>query len=329
VLCVRRLRDYAAKGDYDFDVRHLEPRGVGTLYLAFEQLKKRLQAEGLFDSAHKKPLPRFPHTIAVVTSPQGAAVRDIIRTIQNRFPKVRILLYGVQVQGAGAAGEIARALDILNQRDDISVIIIGRGGGSLEDLWAFNEECVARAIYRSRVPVVSAVGHEVDYTISDFVADVRAPTPTGAGQLVVPDLNEVLRNLNMHVRRCFISLRHILMRQKEALRSAAKSPVFADPFSRLHDLQRTLDDIWRHIRKDILSAIQRKKENLSLLGERLNASSPLAILKRGYSITTLAGEKSPLKDPKDAPPGTLIETRLLKGKLLSKTLPDQTTPPLF
>jgi exodeoxyribonuclease VII large subunit len=289
-----------------------------------------LQEEGLFDPAHKKPLPRFPDTIAVVTSPHGAAVRDIIRTIHNRFPKVRILVYGVLVQGESAADSIARALDALNERDDISVIIIGRGGGSIEDLCAFNEEVVARAIYRSRIPVVSAVGHEVDYTISDFVADVRAPTPTGAGQLVVPDIREVEQNLGNLIRRCVVVLQHTLAQQREVLKAAAKSPIFADPFSFVHDLQRRIDDIWRHIRKDIVTILARKKERLNSLGGRLNNASPLAVLERGYSITTVVGKNEPLKDPQDAPSGTLIETRLAKGKLLSRVQSDiNTTPSLF
>ncbi|MCH8157116.1 MAG: exodeoxyribonuclease VII large subunit, partial [Nitrospinae bacterium] len=195
VLLFGRVTVYEARGEYQLIVEHLEPRGLGALQKAFEQLKARLAEEGLFDEEKKKPIPEFPWKVGVVTSPTGAAVRDIINVIQRRNPKVSVLLHPVRVQGEGAAQEIADAIKQMNRMQDIDVLIIGRGGGSIEDLWAFNEEVVARAISASKIPIVSAVGHEIDFTIADFVADLRAPTPSAAAELVVPVLNDTVREL--------------------------------------------------------------------------------------------------------------------------------------
>ena len=323
ILCLGRIRVYTIKGNYELVVQSVEERGIGALFLAFERLKRRLAEEGLFDEEHKKPLPEFPHTVAVVTSPTGAAVRDIIKTIKQRFPKVRILVYGVSVQGESAAEEIAGAIDALNRLSDVSVMIVGRGGGSLEDLWAFNEEVVARAIFRSRIPVVSAVGHEIDYTISDFVADARAKTPTAAADLVVPDLAEVTERMRNLLHRCITTLHHRLQRQHQVLKSAEKSRIFTDPFYSVHQLQRRIDDIWLHLRKDIRNFLQSRRQLLDTVGGRLNASSPLAVLERGYSITTVLGKKEPLRKAADAPEGTLIETTLAEGKLISRVESDE------
>lgn len=318
LLCIGRIRVYTVKGCYELEVQRIEKRGVGALYLAFERLKDRLQKEGLFDEKHKKPLPPFPHTVGIVTSPVGAAVRDIIKTVRGRFPKVRILIYGVQVQGEGAAKEIADAIDALNRYGNISVIVVGRGGGSIEDLWAFNEEVVARAIFRSRIPVVSAVGHEVDYTISDFVADARAPTPTAAAELVVPDMTEIAEKLRSFMNLCVATVRHNLMKHREMLKTATKSVVFTDPLLNIRQLQRRIDDIWHHMIKDARAILRSKQELLSGITGRLNASNPLSVLNRGYSITTVLGEERPLKNPQEAPEGTFIETTLAEGKLISQ-----------
>ena len=192
VICRGKMSVYEPRGEYQLILDYMEPKGVGALQLAFEQLKEKLGKEGLFATDHKKPLPYLPRKIGIVTSSTGAAVRDILNVIGRRFPTMSILISPVKVQGEGSAPEIARAIDGLNLMDDIDVIIVARGGGSLEDLWSFNEECVARAIYRSSIPVVSAVGHEIDFTIADFVADLRAPTPSAAGELVVRDKGELV-----------------------------------------------------------------------------------------------------------------------------------------
>src|SRR6266496_155007 len=192
VICRGRLTVYEPKGDYQMLVDYAEPKGVGALQVAFEQLKERLAAEGLFEAARKRPLPVFPRRLGIITSPTGAAIRDIIQVAHRRWPNIELLLNPVGVQGIGAAAEIAKAIAELNELGGLDVLVVGRGGGSLEDLWAFNEEIVARAIVASRIPVVSAVGHEVDFTIADFVADVRAPTPTAAAELVVRDRQDLL-----------------------------------------------------------------------------------------------------------------------------------------
>jgi exodeoxyribonuclease VII large subunit len=206
-VCRGRVTVYEPKGDYQVIVEHAEPKGIGALQLAFEQLKARLAAEGLFDQARKRPLPFLPRRIGVVTSPTGAAVRDIVQVTQKRDPGVAIVLNPVAVQGESAAGEIARAIEELNEMGGFDVLIVGRGGGSLEDLWPFNEESVARAIAASRIPVVSAVGHEIDFTIADFVADVRAPTPSAAAELVVRDRHDQLKRVAGHGERVVLAMR--------------------------------------------------------------------------------------------------------------------------
>ncbi|MBN1447205.1 MAG: exodeoxyribonuclease VII large subunit, partial [Bacteroidetes bacterium] len=195
VVCRGRITVYEPRGNYQIVVTDMQPKGEGALQVAFENLKRKLFAEGLFDEARKRPLPRYPSVVALVTSPTGAAVRDMISVMRRRNPSVQLLMIPVQVQGAGAAEQIAESLDMCNEYGEIDVIVTGRGGGSIEDLWAFNEEVVARAIARSGIPVVSAVGHEVDVTIADYVADLRAATPSVAGELVVPSRTEMIRNL--------------------------------------------------------------------------------------------------------------------------------------
>ncbi|HDL78351.1 MAG TPA: exodeoxyribonuclease VII large subunit, partial [Bacteroidetes bacterium] len=194
---------YEKRGNYQFEVLQMQPAGLGELQMALEQLKQSLKAEGLFDEQHKKKIPQYPEKIGIVTSPTGAAIRDLVSVVQRRFPSVQLILNPVRVQGAEAAGEIARAIDEFNAYGDVDVLIVGRGGGSLEDLWAFNEEVVARAIFRSKIPVISAVGHEIDFGISDFVADLRAPTPSAAAELVVRNREELLHTIQYLAQKMF------------------------------------------------------------------------------------------------------------------------------
>lgn len=249
VIATGGLEVYAQRGAYQLVVRKLEPRGVGALEVAFRQLKERLEREGLFDPRRKKPLPRIPERVALVTSPTGAAIRDILQTLRRRFPALVVLLFPVRVQGDGAAVEIAAAVDALNRHaaelGGIDVMIVGRGGGSLEDLWAFNEEVVARAIAASRIPVVSAVGHEVDVSISDLVADLRAPTPTAAAELITPTVDELLDTIDRDVAR---ARRHVtqtvaLLRARLAAVLACTS--MARPVARLRQRGQLLDE-WQH-----------------------------------------------------------------------------------
>jgi len=246
VIATGRIDVYEPQGKYQFYIDKLEPSGAGALDLAFRQLAEKLRKEGLFNESHKKPLPKFPATIAIVTSPTGAAVKDIDKTLSRRFPAVRKLLYPVAVQGGNAAGEIASAVSILNRRraqlGGIDLMIVGRGGGSLEDLWAFNEEVVARAIFASEIPVISAVGHEIDVTIADMVADRRAATPTAAAETAVPDRNELRPNL----RQCQYRMEHSLQRRCESaqagLRQIASRTMFMRPLDLLRNKRQLLDE---------------------------------------------------------------------------------------
>jgi exodeoxyribonuclease VII large subunit len=238
---------YEPRGQYQLYVRKLQPKGLGELELAFRQLRERLEREGLFDPAHKKSLPEYPERIAVVTSPTGAAVRDIIQTIRRRFPCVTLMLYPVRVQGEGAAQEIAAAISMLNRQADrlggIDVMIVGRGGGSLEDLWAFNEEVVARAIHASRIPIVSAVGHEVDVTISDLVADVRAATPTAAAELVVPSMEEVVEAIEATAGRLRRVVRHSLNLARSELAAVERFELFRRPTGVIRRGEQQVDEL--------------------------------------------------------------------------------------
>lgn len=229
VLACGNISVYERDGQYQFYITQLQPDGIGSLYLAFEQLKKKLEAEGLFAAAGKKPIPRFPRAIGVITSPTGAAVRDIMITLQRRHPSVPILLYPVLVQGKQAAASIAKAIEEMNAMNEVDVLIVGRGGGSLEELWAFNEEMVARAIYASAIPVISAVGHETDFTIADFVSDLRAATPTAAAELAVPHVLELKQQLGYLGQQLYGGLAKQLERGKERLKRLQRSPYLMNP----------------------------------------------------------------------------------------------------
>lgn len=284
VVATGRVEVYEPRGQYQLYVQKLEPRGVGGLELAFRQLKEKLQKEGLFDPRRKRTPPRFPQCIAVVTSTTGAAVRDILQTIAKRYPAVRVFVFGVRVQGEGAAQEIADAIRRLNASADslggIDVMIVGRGGGSLEDLWAFNEEVVARAIHASTIPVVSAVGHEVDFTIADFVADVRAATPTAAAALVVPDRIELLDDLETR--------RHRLLRAEARLIEAAKSRLaiaercewFRDPVSRVRHRQQAVDEVLARLQLAMRRSLSAKAAAVHQAELRLAGCRPEAVLAR-------------------------------------------------
>jgi exodeoxyribonuclease VII large subunit len=267
VICYGRLSVYEPRGEYQIVADYLEPKGLGALQLAFEQLKEKLAREGLFDPAHKKPMPHLPQKIGIVTSPTGAAIRDILKIIDRRFANVHILLYPVRVQGAGAAAEIARAIGELNHWPGIDVIIAGRGGGSLEDLWAFNEEAVARAIFNSRVPILSAVGHEVDFTIADFVADLRAPTPSAAAELVVKNKVELIQSLQSLGRRLGNASRTALEARRERLLSLIHR--LGDPRKGLSDRRLRLDDLFSRLSYAMGQGLLRKKERLRLKADSL------------------------------------------------------------
>jgi exodeoxyribonuclease VII large subunit len=311
---------YEPRGQYQIIIDQIEPKGIGALQLAFQQLKEKLEKEGLFDVSRKKPIPFIPQKIGIVTSPTGAAIKDILNIIERRFANVEILLYPVKVQGDGAAEEIAEAIVELNKLPDIDVIIAGRGGGSLEDLWAFNEEVVARSIYNSIIPVISAVGHEIDITIADLVADIRALTPSEAGELVVPQKDLLLNILEKCKSRLFQSLTNKLKLSKDKLAGVTSSYAMRQPFDKLHRLQQRLDEFAQRLNLNITHALNTEREKLSGIAGKLESLNPLSVLKRGYTITTKLENNKPLREVKDVNKGDKIKTRFSKGSVISAIL---------
>lgn len=284
VIVAGRISVYEKNGTYQLYVNNIQPDGIGTLYIAFNKLKDKLKNEGLFDINKKKPLPQNPKKIGVITSPTGAAIRDIISIAKRRNPAIDILIAPVLVQGNTAADEICHALEILNKRDDIEVIILGRGGGSLEEIWPFNEEKVARAIYASKIPVVSAVGHETDYTISDFVADLRAPTPSAAAELVVADINIYKKDL-INLRLKLIKLfSNYLKYMKKNIYDVKERLYLNSPIKQSKYLKNKLANLKRIMYKSAITAFNEKKSNFLRLTDKLNSLSPLNVLNRGYTI---------------------------------------------
>lgn len=311
---------YEPRGQYQLIINKIEPKGIGSLQLAFQQLKEKLQKEGLFDSSHKKPIPFIPQKIGIVTSPTGAAIKDILNIIERRFANVEILIYPVKVQGEGAAEEIAEAITELNNVPDIDVIITGRGGGSLEDLWAFNEEIVARSIYNSKIPVISAVGHEIDITIADLVADKRALTPSEAGELVVPRRDLLAETLEKLRSRHVQALSNKLRTLKEKLGRISNSYAMRQPYEWLHRWQQKLDDYFQRLNLNITHSLNTEREKLSGIAGKLESLSPLNVLKRGYTITTREENDNPLRDIKGLNKGCCIKTTLFNGSIVSKIL---------
>ena len=284
VVAFGRVSVYERIGQHQLYVEEMIPYGLGVLQAAFEALKKKLSAEGLFDPARKAPLPEYPETVGVVTSPTGAAIRDIVFVLRRRHPSVRILLRPALVQGEGAAADIAQAIDEMNEYGAADVIIVGRGGGSLEDLWAFNEEVVARAISKSAIPVVSAVGHEVDYTIADMVADVRAPTPSAAAEIVVRDVSDLRERLRMLAEkvRTRVESRHRLNAQR--LAAVLGSYGLRRPEGVLRQLRQRLDELQERFPYFAKVAADRRRASVEHLSQRLRSVDPQRVLQRGYAI---------------------------------------------
>ena len=313
VLLRGSLSVYEARGEYQLIVSRAEPRGAGALQAAFEQLKRRLEAEGLFDPAHKRPIPLLPKKIGVVTSPTGAAIRDILNIVNRRFANVHVLIAPARVQGADAPAEIVRAIEMLNRLPDVDALIVGRGGGSLEDLWAFNEECVARAIFASRIPVISAVGHEIDFTIADFVADLRAPTPSAAAELVVRNKADLAQTLDAQHARLKQAMRHLLDRSRAAAAHAARR--VSDPRRRVNELQQRVDDLSQRLARAMRRALERKQAQRDTQIAKLDALSPLSVLAKGYAICRNAATLRPVKRIADANVGDALLVRLRDGEL--------------
>ena len=290
VIARGRVSVFERDGQYQLYIEDMQPDGAGALSIAFEQLKKKLEAEGLFAQERKRPIPRFPKCVGVVTSPTGAAVRDIINVITRRSPSTQIILCPVQVQGASAAGQISDAIRRFNAGRYADVLIVGRGGGSVEELWAFNEEKVARAVAASDIPVISAVGHETDFTICDFAADLRAPTPSAAAELAVSDRAEQHAYINQLGRRCASALdSHIRFGCNEIKRISAELSAYG-PMQQIISQRQTLDSLFSDMQSAALQAHHRDKLNLSVLAGRLDALSPLRILSGGYAAVERGGK---------------------------------------
>jgi len=288
------------------------------LELAFRQLKEKLFKEGLFEEEHKKPIPEFPQTIGIVTSPTGAAIQDMIHILHRRMPSVEIILNPVKVQGDGAAREIAQVITDFNQFQNVEVIIVGRGGGSLEDLWAFNEEIVARAIYASEIPVISAVGHEIDFTIADLVADLRAPTPSAAAEVVVKDRKDVLSQIKNLMKS---SIEYQLSQIEEAkirVKTAVESYGMKKPWDILAQKGQRIDELVKNMGWLVNHNVKTAKQNLANLMGKLNALSPLSILERGYSVCYKLPDLKLVKDVNKLKLKDSVEVRLHKGKFKGK-----------
>ncbi len=322
VIAFGRLTIYEPRGRYQFVVSIIQSAGLGALQAAFERLKRKLDAEGLFDPAHKKPIPRFPERIGVVTSPNGAAIRDIISVTSRRWPLAAIYLFPSQVQGVQAPDEIVagiiRAQVFSETVERLDLLIIGRGGGSLEDLAPFNDERVARAVFSCAIPVISAVGHEIDFTIVDFVADQRAPTPSAAAELAVPDKGEIISSVDFLLSRAVRNIRTRIERGERLLDSSLRAYIYRIPTRRLETAEQTLDaqlsEIFREVREAYLSRVRK----LEMLGEKLRLVDPKFPLTRGYSITRRLGEKAALRSVTRLLPGDEIETILRDGTVVSQ-----------
>ncbi len=337
------LSVYPPRGDFQLVVESIEPIGRGALQIAFEQLKSRLDQEGLFDLKHKKQLPLLPEKIGLVTSPTGAAIQDILRVLKRRNDRLDILIFPVKVQGPGASQEIAEAIQHLNRRGDLDVIIVGRGGGSWEDLWAFSDEQVARAVFESQIPIISAVGHETDFTISDFVADLRAATPSAAAEMVSGVRTQLYDHVQQLIRQ-MAQVTHLLLNQKrQGLQQVVSSRVFVDAESRLRLFAQRLDELYSYLTKALPARLAPARQKVRELerdlsqfmsfylhsrkqlavarGEQLQAYSPLAVLNRGYALVTTESNQI-VRDPAQVAEGETVDIQVARGRFRVKKEPN-------
>ena len=312
VVAYGRVTVFPRDGQYQLYCGGMTPDGAGDLHLAFEQLKAKLQAEGLFEEGHKCPIPRFPARIALVTSPAGAAVQDMLRILRARWPMTQVAVVPVRVQGAEAPGEIAAAIGWVNRNRLADLIITGRGGGSMEDLWAFNEEVVARSIYASAIPIISAVGHEPDVTIADFVADLRAATPSNAAELAVPDGHEVADRLFALSDRLSRAMSRRLGEERKRLEYLARSRALQSPLNYIQDRRVLLDYQRDRLAHGLTAALGKEREHFARLAAALDAMSPLKVLGRGYAIAQRE-DGSVVHSVRDAEPGARLALRVSDG----------------
>ena len=319
VVCRGHVDVYPPHGKYQLIIEQIQPKGIGALELAFRQLHQKLVREGLFDPQHKQALPRFVRRIAVVTSPTGAAIRDFLQVLHRRWRGTDVLIVPVRVQGEGAAEEIARAIGLVNRlRPPPECLVVTRGGGSLEDLWAFNEELVVRAIFASRVPVVSAVGHEIDVTLSDLVADVRALTPSEAAERVVPSAEEIRGRLRQYRDRLLAAIRSRTSAARSSLEAIARHRTFRRPRERIRDFQRRLDELASRADRAMRARLRLNRHRADALGARLDSLSPLAVLARGYSLTRRVSDGRVIRDAAELATGDELNTRFAQGEARSR-----------
>ncbi|TYP51640.1 exodeoxyribonuclease VII large subunit [Thermosediminibacter litoriperuensis] len=311
---------YEKNGEYQLYVEDMEPDGIGALFLAYEKLKAKLQKEGLFDASAKKSIPFLPKNIGIITSINGAAIKDLLTVIRRRFPNVNILIAPVSVQGKQAADEICEAIKDLNRIGKLDVIIVARGGGSIEELWTFNEEKVARAIYSSRIPIISAVGHETDYTIADFVADKRAPTPSAAGEMVVPEKKQLLADIAQRKKRIIAAMCALLNTRKQEIEYIKRSVVFRKLRSEVDNNRIQLDLLTRRLLRETVNQLMVKKSALKTLMGRLDVLSPLAVLDRGYSICQTIDDLRIVKRVEEVSSGEEVKVILSNGYLLCNVI---------
>ncbi len=317
VICYGRIDYYSVRGEVNLIVYEITPKGIGALQLAFEQLKKKLEKEGLFDQKRKKKIPLLPQYIGVVTSPDGAAIRDILTVVKRRFANVYIILYPVKVQGETAKDEIAEGIRFMNEHfPNLDVLLVGRGGGSIEDLWAFNEEIVARAIAASKIPIISCVGHEIDYTIADYVADLRAPTPSAAAEIVVKSKEDLIHKIENYRIRLLQNVIQKLRFFKDKLERIKKTRIFSAPQVFYEDRIKMLLDIEKKLTITFKYSFEKKLNKINLLKEKLNLLSPQNILARGYSIVWK--DNKVIKDVKDLKKDDEVKVQLYKGEFISK-----------
>ncbi|MFO0913164.1 MAG: exodeoxyribonuclease VII large subunit [Pirellulales bacterium] len=321
VVCEGTLDVYPPRGSYQLVVRRLVPQGQGALQQALQRLHAKLSAEGLFDPAHKRPLPRFPSWIAVVTSPTGAAVRDFLEVLRRRWPAVRVTIVPCRVQGDGSAAEIVagiRSVHCWSPRPD--VLVVTRGGGSLEDLWSFNEEPVVRAVYESEIPVVSGIGHDIDVTLTDLAADVRALTPTEAAELVVPDIREVEQSLASTSQRLTAGLQRMVQQARQRLAWLADRRCFRQPQQMVLDRTRRVDELQQRLQRGVELRLMRQHDRVAGWAGKLESLSPLAVLGRGYTVTLQAESRRVIRAAAELSDGQLLRTRWPDGDVVSRVV---------
>lgn len=319
LICKGYISIYEKNGQYQLYANEMEPAGVGALYLAYQQLKDKLDKEGLFSDKYQKQIPHIPRKIGIITSPTGAAIRDIISITLRRFPRVELYVFPVLVQGEKSADSIVSGIDLCNKFGEIDVAIVGRGGGSLEELWSFNEEKVARAIFNSEVPIVSAVGHETDFTISDFVADLRAATPSAAAELIVPNIFEIQEYLNSVEKRMVYSMKTKVNKLEQRLFLVEKNYFFKYPLNPVYDNKQNIDELLQRLHKTITTKMEFNKRHIQYLGDILNGLSPLSVFSRGYSIVK-SDKGQIIKSIDQVEKDRTLQIDLIDGKINCKVI---------